>query len=177
MGLMPGIGGQKTELYDGVKVDTLNEYTIGNGVSQQGRTNGVAIGSGLVGQYTTTTGSNLSGMVSGSLYQAHVLSVPAGIWLIWGYGNFVISSGDATTNKFCNLAISTTSANMEEYNMTGASTVGVGTVGGFRLKLPQVYFNLASTTSVYLNAQCNHITGTAATVNLNIPTLFAVRIG
>lgn len=177
MSLIPGTEGQKTELFDGVKVDALSEYSTGNGVLQQGRTNGTAIASGYVGQYMTTTGSNLSGMASGTIYQAHVLSIPAGIWLIWAYGNFVFSGGDVTTNKFCNLAISTTSVSMEEYNMAGASTVGVGAVGGFRLKLPQVYYNLSSTTSVYLNAQCNHVTGTAATVNLNIPTLFAVRIG
>jgi hypothetical protein len=43
---IPGISGQKTELFDGAKVDTINEYTVGNGVQQQGRTSGTAVAAG-----------------------------------------------------------------------------------------------------------------------------------
>lgn len=50
MSLIPGIAGQKTELLDGVKVDNITEYTVGNGLKIQGRTDGSAPASGYVGE-------------------------------------------------------------------------------------------------------------------------------
>ena len=55
MSLIPGIAGQKTELFDGAKIDIISEYTVGNGVQIQGRTNGVAIATGYVGEVIAST--------------------------------------------------------------------------------------------------------------------------
>lgn len=61
MSLIPGTNGQKTELIDGVKADLISELTVGNGVQLIGRTNGVAIGSGLVGEMFGTLSSGTNG--------------------------------------------------------------------------------------------------------------------
>jgi hypothetical protein len=59
MAIIPGVTGQKAELFDGAKIDAISEYTAGNGVQLQGRTNAVAIEAGKVGEeiigYCTST--------------------------------------------------------------------------------------------------------------------------
>jgi len=50
MSIIPMDAGQKAILPDGVQVNTISENTVGNGVQIQGRTNGVTIGAGLVGE-------------------------------------------------------------------------------------------------------------------------------
>jgi hypothetical protein len=83
---IPGISGQKTELFDGVKVDTLNEYTIGNGVLQQGRTNGVAVTTGYVGEIISADTSVVTATWTSGTATAVMtsLSVTAGTWLLLG---------------------------------------------------------------------------------------------
>jgi hypothetical protein len=50
LAIIPGVTGQKAELFDGAKIDAISEYTAGNGVQLQGRTNGTAIEAGKVGE-------------------------------------------------------------------------------------------------------------------------------
>ena len=82
MSLIAGITGQPVELFDGAKINSISEYTSGNGVQLQGRTNGVAIEAGKVGETTTidvatpTIGSNQTN------YALTSRSLPAGRWMI-----------------------------------------------------------------------------------------------
>jgi len=61
MAMIPGINGQKTELFDGAKIDAISEYTAGNGVQLQGRTNGVQIEAGKVGELIGSEDTGIGG--------------------------------------------------------------------------------------------------------------------
>lgn len=94
MSLIPGIPGQKTELFDGAKIDAISEYTVGNGVQHQGRTNGTAISTGFVGEtieVNTITGyTGLSNVWSSA---SDVLVLPSGgKWLLM-YTALVMNEG------------------------------------------------------------------------------------
>lgn len=92
MGLIPGISGQKTEMADGAKINALSEYTLGNGVQIQGRTSGIAISSGLVGEkieaLSITTLSQASPTLN-TYYDMTGASLPLtiGIWMIYWTSN------------------------------------------------------------------------------------------
>jgi hypothetical protein len=90
--LIPGIASQKTELIDGVKVDTLDELTVGNGVMRKGRTSGTAVAAGFVGEsfgsvhagtggFSTTTWSTTT--VGGTATKVISRTVNKGSYLVW----------------------------------------------------------------------------------------------
>lgn len=85
MSLIPGITGQKTELFDGAKIDALTEYTSGNGVQHQGRTNGVAIEAGKVGELKNFTLRTVAITNAGTWYanSSELTTLTAGVWLIY----------------------------------------------------------------------------------------------
>jgi hypothetical protein len=98
--LKPGITGQPAELLDGAKVNSLTEYTTGNGVQLQGRTSGVAIEAGKVGEVrsagpTTTTITITNGS---TYYDIVTLTLTAGTWLV--NSNGFCANGAATIYSF-----------------------------------------------------------------------------
>lgn len=91
MAIIPGVTGQKAELFDGAKIDAISEYTAGNGTQLQGRTSGVAIEAGKVGEVilnNTFTGLSQNSPSDNTFYEGTgssklSLSVTtAGVYLI-----------------------------------------------------------------------------------------------
>lgn len=82
MGMTPGLSGSKTELFDGVKVDTINEYTTTKGVAIQGKTDGTAVATGYVGESYTDVYSNIHGSTSNTWFTQITRTLPAGKWKI-----------------------------------------------------------------------------------------------
>jgi len=86
MSLIPGIAGQKTELFDGAKIDAITEYTSGNGVQIQGRTNGSSIPAGYIGETITATCSAITATTTLNVdvdVTGMSIVVPVGIWLLY----------------------------------------------------------------------------------------------
>jgi len=82
MGMTPGLSGSKTELFDGVKVDTISEYTTTKGVVIQGKSDGLAISSGCVGEFYTDVYSGIHGSTSNTWFTQITRTLPAGKWKI-----------------------------------------------------------------------------------------------
>ena len=101
MAMIPGINGQKTELFDGAKIDAISEYTAGNGVQLQGRTNGVAIEAGKPGETVSGSVSISCASIasSGSWGNAITQAMKAGKWLVFAaIGNL---TGGVTVSHLC----------------------------------------------------------------------------
>ena len=82
MSLIAGITGQPVELFDGAKINSISEYTSGNGVQLQGRTNGVAIEAGKVGEERVFTGSGNVSTNTSSFVEIGSLTLIEGVWQV-----------------------------------------------------------------------------------------------
>lgn len=110
MGIIAGIQGQPAELIDGAKVNSLIPLTAGNGVQLEGRTNGVAIEAGKVGERIVSPASSViltqSSPVSGTDYNwgsTAELTLTAGIWQYYFTLQVNINTVAVTagTNNYC----------------------------------------------------------------------------
>jgi len=137
MSLIPGIAGQKTELFDGAKIDAISEYTSGNGVQIQGRTNTSTLTSANVGYTIIQSRLNASGLSLttgvGANVTASPIVIPAGIWSLSGGVFFNLSSTLAWANASLSKTSSTpggvyatydSDAQIQVLNLTGA-TAGI----------------------------------------------------
>jgi hypothetical protein len=82
MSLKAGLVGSPAELLDGAKVNSLTEYTTGNGVQLQGRTNGVAIEAGKPGEIQTVDSAGLTIGSNQTDYSITSRILPAGRWMV-----------------------------------------------------------------------------------------------
>lgn len=106
MSMIPGNTLEKAIFNDGLQSDHLSENTVGHGVSIQGRTSGVAIESGYVGEKASIAVPSFAGSTTRATIQTVCsLTIPsAGYWDIYlsltrsleftalsgGYGMFAI---------------------------------------------------------------------------------------
>lgn len=82
--LVAGADGEKSQFPNGLQVDHLSEQTVGHGVSVPGRTNGVAVEAGYVGE-TFFVGTSELTAAYGTADATKILasqSLPAGTWSI-----------------------------------------------------------------------------------------------
>ena len=81
--MIPGIASQPSEFADGMKVNTISELTSTNGVQHMGRTSGVAIEAGKVGQVvacSTLATQAMTGTITD--WAGATITLGAGVWLI-----------------------------------------------------------------------------------------------
>lgn len=147
MSIIAGITGQPAELIDGAKVNSLIEYTTGNGVQLQGRTSGVAIEAGKVGEkieaaitptYTTSSGASVNSSAA--------LPLTKGRWDISYFGIIEHVNISSTSVVLTRLYNSSTSA-----EVTGSRSAVLGTASG------STYLNIYNRTVIDLAADCNII--------------------
>jgi hypothetical protein len=106
MSLIAGIEGQKTELYDGAKINTVSEYTVNNGVQLQGRTSGVALTSPNVGYLFISYAPSTTAIAGdGVATYPHYYDLLAGVWEVWGLADVGCSS--LTNGRYVTTMIST----------------------------------------------------------------------
>jgi hypothetical protein len=173
LAIIPGVTGQKAELFDGAKIDAISEYTAGNGTQLQGRTNGVAIEAGKVGEvggpYTAVIASvNATYVASGNL-----VNLSPGRWALWvtastAYSatNTAIVFGAAVNNNAANNAGMDTGTGTGSFNTqySGNSGTGAGGTAG------PYFVDVAISTPIYVKV---YNSGT----NINVPvTLKTQRI-
>ena len=187
MSMIPGISSQPSEFADGMKVNTISELTSTNGVQLQGRTSGVAIGSGLVGEtfIQSKTYANRTGIANNNTavnVTASPLALPSGIWLLSATVGWDFSTTTAVT--FMMGSISRTSATSPSgplaVPMNGESQsqdypVGWATGTGIKtMIIPSAMVALSSSTNFYLVAGTSY---SAATLSENVfGSIWAVRI-
>ena len=106
MSLIPGITSQKTQMIDGVQIDTVDELTTGNGCQIKGRTSGTAIAAGYVGE-TRTLAFNSISAVTANPVASNGIALPAGTWLIYGRVN--LSGAASSTGAAVALSTNATS--------------------------------------------------------------------
>lgn len=83
MSMIPGNTLEKAIFNDGLQSDHLSENTVGHGVSIQGRTSGVAIDSGYVGE--VISGSTIAGttVLTTSYATISTIALTKGVWLTY----------------------------------------------------------------------------------------------
>lgn len=158
-------------------VDAINEYTNTNGVQIKGRTSGVAIPVGYVGETKSgvnTTGNSLPHATSVEI--ANTGSLSAGVWLLIASGTAIGQGGiyGLGTNKV-NFSITTTSASLGTLGSTMLSaqtfTNALGSTGG----AISYVVNITANTTYYFNIRCEANAGTG-TNPLGFGNIYAVRI-
>jgi len=128
MSIIAGITGQPAELIDGAKVNSLIPLTAGNGVQLEGRTNGVAIEAGKVGEkitWVTPPAANTNFTAEADWTNAYITLTP-GVWLV--IANVNAAYGSATTSdSYGAVGVKlTTSANAIVENQDKTLLVGFG---------------------------------------------------
>jgi hypothetical protein len=159
LSIIAGIAGQPAELLDGAKVNSLIEYTSGNGVQLQGRTNGVAIEAGKVGQVLgpTTSSSFTPGAVSWTA-SGPTVTLTTGIWLL--FGSFSSNTTVATEERF---GLYTNGNNDGTGHISGtlANYIKGASSNGNITALPTVYYAVTGATQV-IYGKADAISGTPA---------------
>jgi hypothetical protein len=103
MSMTPGAVGSKSLFPDGMQVDHVSENTGGHGVSLAGRTSGVSLDDGYVGQLITVAVNTSMATLTDTNLASY--AVPAGVWMIW-FGGRVTGSGKTLTALAVNTATS-----------------------------------------------------------------------
>lgn len=167
MAIIPGITGQKAELFDGAKIDAISEYTAGNGVQLQGRTSSSAVSTGLVGE--VLTGSILNPTLTSNVaYNAASLVLPAGHYMVYGK---VGLNPPGSTKTLVVVSISGTSAT--ENNKTALRNATTALDYDYTASLP--YYVRTTGTTVYLTVRVG-FSGTAPAVQSGSTDFYAIRI-
>jgi hypothetical protein len=172
MSLIPGIAGQKTELFDGAKIDAISEYTAGNGVQLQGRSNGVAIEAGKVGEEKSAVKTTPVTMNTSIKYLDCTLSLEAGVWMVHMHvfgakGNATVIEGGISTSSSA-LDTSANPYNCDRGPHRGYNSAASAVETANYVLIASRYFRVTSTTPVYAVASQNGTTGNALTYMLAI---------
>lgn len=120
MSLIAGITGQKTELFDGAKIDAISEYTVGNGVSFDNQVYATGSFSGAVGldqAVTLTNKSNRFQVVT--LTAARIYTLPTTGIRVGDTFTFV----NRATNNSYRLTINSSGGNAVDWIVNGKITV------------------------------------------------------
>lgn len=136
-----------------------------------GKTDGVAVAAGYVGERITGTMSNSSNLTSGVAANVGSLSLTAGVWLISGVCYWETLSSTLTPSGY-QVGINSTSATLPTHNSYSRDTKADGDQC---LVAPTVYVNISSTTTYYLVGALT-FSGGSARLTGSLSTMFAVRI-
>jgi len=110
MSLISGAIGEKVQMPDGLQVDHLSENTVGHGVSVPGRTSGVAIETGYVGEYREAVGSSTALVSDGYTVAGSAgLTLQPGVYDLQATGGITTAATTTLTHIFC--GINTTNTN------------------------------------------------------------------
>lgn len=164
MSLIPGPQGTKVQLVDGVQTDSISALTSGNGVQLEGRTSGVAVAAGYIGQVRTFTSRTITG-VNQTTYTASAIldTLPAGVWQL--FGRMAASPTGATL--FSGVAYSTNG------NNDGSGIIGNTTTNVPGTDAPIHVYIVNTNTNYPVYAKAFVSIGTGATVAVSG---FAIRI-
>jgi hypothetical protein len=179
MSLSPGVVGAKTQLIDGVQVDTISELTSGNGTQHQGRTSGTVIGSGYVGQRVDLTTRNITMGTYGANYAVSALmgTIPAGIWLIFPtmvvstVPNLLVANAFLSSNSNADASGSPTGVIWAVQDQVSCATNG-NTNANITMSLGPKYLASNTSTDVYWKAWT--IGASSVTGGMSA---YAIRIG
>jgi hypothetical protein len=184
LSIIAGIAGQPAELLDGAKVNSLIEYTSGNGVQLQGRTNGVAIEAGKVGWSESVSPAGYLTIVNGNTVQSFSTDVttsvlPVGKYFVTVNGALRRVANGGTGGAYCAPAL---------FLMAGATKIasiellGYITAGLTRTTLDDIPYSMSGvitlTTPTAINVRCNNNVYLDATITTSIlgSVLVAIRI-
>jgi len=170
--LVAGADGEKSQFPNGLQTDHLSENTVGHGVSVPGRTSGVAIETGYVGQIIYGSGANVSLAVSGTVYNVASLTLTPGVWLV--FSSIECDAGGAAFTLFGG-KISEDSAAMGDITFA-VRDLSTNVANGRFLTVPTRSFNTAVNKTLYLVAQAAWSGGTAPLANWGLSSFYAVRI-
>lgn len=169
MSLSPGVVGAKTQLIDGVQVDTISELTSGNGTQHQGRTSGTAIAAGMVGEKITFTTRVVDCTTPNGWYanSSPLATLTSGVWLLIPIMEFT-----GTSSVGVGAYISTNGSNGDSGIISVNNTMVIP--GSYYNCIPMLisYYQVASSTSIYAKAYAR----TTGIANISIYG-YAIRIG
>jgi hypothetical protein len=110
-----------------------------------GNTTGSAIASGYVGQQITATLSDSGNLTSNTATTIATLSVPAGIWMLYGIANFATNTlGQTSTKWIVSLGTADNALTSGQYNVFSAQ--GLLNQDSI-IPAPPLYVNVSSTTT------------------------------
>jgi len=158
--MIPGISSQPSEFADGMKVNTISELTPSSGVQIQGRTSGVAIGSGLVGEVLRSgTFTAVTLTVSGNTYTTpSLITLSPGSWLI--HGRIWVSHNTTTTTTLVT-SITTVSGSEDVDTLDVLNGISVVNASLIRPLIPK-YITVTTATSLYITARAVFTGGSPA---------------
>ena len=156
MSLKPGIVGQPAELTDGAKANGLIELTSGNGVQLQGRTNGVAIEAGKVGEKVFgATNSVTIGASEETVNVTNGVPLTAGVWLLTFSVSGFLSQNPSSNCELVADIIIRNSSNVVQTNIASiayvynnAGTITAPSQRNFSATISTVV-SLTSSTTIY----------------------------
>jgi hypothetical protein len=152
-------------------VDTINANTSGNGVQIQGRTSGVVIPSGYVGEQLSVTGSELTTSTTGgvTLTLATLPITSAGLWrvdfYVWNIEAAGVNAGAIfmANAKYNDSTFTPTIAtNGDNSGVVAFVTQGAAIRGGSASSIPGLVLATDGTKSVTLRQAITLSSGTAA---------------
>jgi hypothetical protein len=135
-------------------ISGLTSYATASTGQLAGTTTNDNASAGNIGEFMTATGTNVS-LTSGSVKNLTSITLTAGDWDVWGIVGYNPASGTTTTDVAW--GISTSSSSLPIAPLYSAYA-GSGIVGGGvpSIAVPTVVTreSVASSTSIYLNADC-----------------------
>lgn len=189
---MPGIAGQKTELTDGAKIDTINEYTTGSGVALQGRTNGIAPTTGFVGEMVTSGAMSVTGTTLAKVWvdvTGASITLTAGNWLVFiGATMQALNQVGTLIDYFARVALFDSANNLIPGSVMLQDFIMLSTVNTHTFSMSEVVPVRPTTSTTYkLRIECGYAAATAITrflvggvgdfdANDCTPYFYAVRI-
>jgi hypothetical protein len=136
----------------------------------KGWSEGVSVGSGLIGEKIDGVLSNSSAMASTTYESVGSVTVTAGCWMI--YGSLCLSWGTAPTVTSFRAGPSTTAATID---LPYSTLVNLGTLTDtVQIPIPPYYLETTATEEIFLVGRTIH-TGTNPFLSAGGSTLFAVR--
>jgi hypothetical protein len=137
-----------------------------------GKTDGVAVAAGRVGQVITATLGNVSLAASGGQYNGGTLSLTAGVWII----EAKISAGSwGTTQSYLAVSIASQSEGVNNHEPTLVRDTSTQTgIGHYIAASPRVV-NISANTDFYIVVQSGGTGANPSTVAAS-SQLYAVRI-
>ena len=144
------------------------EYGVVNGGTVPGKTDGVAVSAGYIGeQLDAGLGSDVA-LTDSTDANLGSITLTAGVWLVYAHAFFNYAATSGNTYKYC--SISETSATFDTDHMSQDTSNGVdSSTSHFR------YMNLNSSTTVYAVCKTNFSAGTCS-LTTSRSKFYAIRI-
>lgn len=175
MAFIPGADGNKSVFGDGIQVDHISENSSGHGVSIAGRSNGVTVESGLVGQ--VVAGSTITSTTVTSEVTVSTITLPAGVWQMFFYATLYYNSGTSVSDRGVTWAAikdatgTTIIGNTRRIVLSKTVAAGVFASNNVTVGASCVV-NVSSSTNYLLRCKSYDIQGTATNAGIQNDTSF-----